>query len=82
MAKFKANDSEHLVLDARNSIDKNVAGELSRLNGYKLSPDGLISLIREVAAGQLDFKDKCFLSMDSLPSTKKRRSTLAKFKRK
>jgi hypothetical protein len=79
LAKLKS-ESGDLLLNGLTSINKEVAEELARFNGYRLRLDGLTNINNEVAEALANFQGKV-LSLNGLASIDKETvKELAKFK--
>jgi len=79
LAKLKS-ESGALYLDGLTSINKEVAEELARFNGYRLQLNGLTNINNEVAGALANFQGKV-LSLNGLASIDKEAvKELAKFK--
>jgi hypothetical protein len=79
LAKLKS-ESGDLLLNGLTSINKEVAEELARFNGYRLQLNGLPNMNNEVAGALANFQGKV-LYLDGLADTDKETvKELAKFK--
>ena len=79
LAKLKS-ESGDLLLNGLTSINKEVAEELARFNGYRLQLNGLTNINNEVAEALANFQGKV-LSLNGLASIDKETvKELAKFK--